>query len=226
MSETERVDEGRASDEGVPDGEGVPEEPAEDNVVDLAWPIPLWTMVPLAVALVATMAWAFGTDRVLVSILPFMALIAAVTVIDLRELRIPNRLLQPAALLALVLIPIASTSDWHDLSLVRALLGALVYGAIYFIVLFIYPPGMGWGDVKFAPLIGAQLGLFGWIPLVRALIASHLVAGAVAIIIVIVRLVMRLVRREPRAGVPVAFPFGPFMALGAVVALLLEAASA
>lgn len=196
-----------------------PDNPSgEDAVVDLAWPVPLWTAAPLAVAVMAVMVWAFGADRVLASVLPFVALLSLITVIDLRELRVPNALLKPASIVAVPLLVIASTSDWIDVSLLRALLGGLVLGAIYFTILMIYPPGMGWGDVKLAPLIGAQLAFFGWIPFVRGLIVSHFVSGIVAIVIVVASLI-RHGRGQPKK----AFPFAPFMVIGAVVALLLEA---
>ena len=198
------------------------EEPASDfdGIEDLAFPIPFAAAWPLAAALAAVMAWRFGADLVLVTVLPFVALLAVLTVIDLRELRVPNAILKPAYVVAVPLFVVGSLSDWDDVSLVRAVIGAAALGALYFVILFIYPPGMGWGDVKLAPLIGAQLAFFGWIPFVRSLIVSHLVSGVVAIVIVVLGLVSR-----GRLRWKTAFPFAPFMAIGAVVALLLEAAT-
>ncbi|MEM7093479.1 MAG: A24 family peptidase [Actinomycetota bacterium] len=193
----------------------------DDGVEDLAWPIPMATIVPLAAAFVALMVWGFGSDRVLISIIPFVVLLAVLTVIDLRELRVPNRLLQPAYLLAIPLLPLAATSDWAELSLLRALFGALALGAIYFVIAMIYPPGMGWGDVKLAPLLGAQLALFGWIPFVRSIIISHFASGIVAVVILLIGMASR-----GRIRWRVAFPFAPFMVLGAVAALVLEATTA
>lgn len=192
---------------------------SDDDIVDLALAVPLWTMPVLALLAAATMWWAFGSDLVLVSILPFAALLAVITIIDLRELRVPNRLLQPAAVLAVPLLVAASTSDWPDLSLVRGVLGAAAYGMAYFVVLLIYPPGMGWGDVKLAPLLGAQLGLFGWVPLVRSVLISHAVSGVVALLIVVLGAVLRGRKWK------IAFPFAPFMAIGALTALVLEGAA-
>lgn len=204
-----------------PDGEpvdGAADGAPDESIVDLAWPVPLWTAAPLAVAAALAMAWAFGADRVLISVVPFVALLSLITIIDLRELRVPNALLKPAYIVGVPLLIVASTSDWVDVSLVRAVLGGLGLGAIYFLILFIYPPGMGWGDVKLAPLIGAQLALFGWMPFVRSLIISHFVSGIVAVIIVVGSLILRG-RGRPK----LAFPFAPFMAIGAIGALLLEA---
>lgn len=185
--------------------------PIEED--DIAWPIPEITMVPLAIAFVALMVWAFGFDWVLVSVVPLAALLAAITVIDLRELRIPNRLTGPAAIAALPLLALSLLSDWDDLSIVRALLGALAMGAFYFVLWYIYPSGMGFGDVKLAPILGAQLAIFGWIPLIRGIIAAHLVSGPVALVLLLVG----------KAKLKTGFPFGPFLVAGTLIALVLEA---
>lgn len=170
-------------------------------------------MWPLAAALVALVTWAFGFDWVLVSVVPFVVLMAVLTVIDLRELRIPDKLTAPAGAAVLPLLALSLFSDWQDLSLIGALLGALAMGSFYFLLFFIYPAGMGFGDVKLAPIIGAQLGFFGWIPLGRGLLAAYLIVGPAAVLL----LVFGKARRST------GFPFGPFMAAGAILALVLEA---
>jgi len=180
---------------------------------DIAWPVPEVAMWPLAAVLVGLMIWAFGGDWVLASTIPFVIFLAVMTVIDLRELRIPDKLTGPAALLAGPLLLLSMLSEWTDISLLRALLGALAMGGLYFVLFFIYPAGMGFGDVKLAPIIGAQLGFFGWIPLVRGLIAAYFIVGPIAILMLIFG----------RAKMKTGFPFGPFMAAGAIVALVLEA---
>jgi len=189
------------------------ESPTSVGPDDIAWPIPKATMWPLAAALVALVTWAFGFDWVLVSVVPFVVLMAVLTVIDLRELRIPDKLTAPAGAAVLPLLALSLFSDWQDLSLIGALLGALAMGSFYFLLFFIYPAGMGFGDVKLAPIIGAQLGFFGWIPLGRGLLAAYLIVGPAAVLL----LVFGKARRST------GFPFGPFMAAGAILALVLEA---
>ena len=189
------------------------DQPSSVGENDIAWPVPVAAMYPLATALSGLMVWAFGLDWVLVSLIPFVIFLSAMTVIDLRELRIPDRLTKPAAMAVVPLLALGLLSDWNGISLVRALVGALAMGAFYFILFFIYPVGMGFGDVKLAPIIGAQLGFFGWIPEVRGLIAAYLIVGPVAILLLIFG----------RAHAKTGFPFGPFMATGAIVALVLHA---
>ncbi|MFT5268529.1 MAG: leader peptidase (prepilin peptidase)/N-methyltransferase [Acidimicrobiales bacterium] len=189
------------------------DQPSSVGKNDIAWPVPVVSMYPLAAALSGLMVWAFGLDWVLVSLIPFVIFLSATTVIDLRELRIPDKLTKPAAIAAVPLLALSLLSDWDDISLVRALLGALAMGAFYFTLFFIYPAGMGFGDVKLAPIIGAQLGLFGWVPEVRGLIAAYFIVGPVAVLLLIFG----------RARMKTEFPFGPFMAIGAIVALVLHA---
>ena len=180
---------------------------------DIAWPVPEVAMYPLAAALSGLMVWAFGFDWVLVSLIPFVIFLSIMTVIDLRELRIPDKLTKPAAIATIPLLALALLSNFDDISLIRALLGAAAMGAFYFTLFFIYPAGMGFGDVKLAPIIGAQLGFFGWIPEIRGLIFAYLIVGPVAILLLIFG----------RARMKTGFPFGPFMAAGAIVALVLHA---
>ncbi len=193
------------------------ESATDDGIEDLAWPIPMMVAWPLGAVVCAVLAWRFGADLVLASVLPFGALLSVLTIIDLRELRVPNAILKPSYVIAVPLMVVSALSDWSQTSLVRALIGGAVLGVVYFLILFAYPPGMGWGDVKLAPLIGAQLAFFGWVPFVRSLLISHLVSGLVAIVIVGAGLVSR-----GRLRWKTAFPFAPFMAVGAIAALILE----
>lgn len=189
--------------------------PDEDNVGtghDLNVEVPAWIMAPLAMIAAGLLIAAFGVNALLWSFVPFAALIASVTIIDLRELRVPNRITGPAAIAALPVLLLASLADWPDLSLVRALLGAAAMGAFYLVLALIYPAGMGLGDVKLAPLLGAQLALFGWVPFVRGLILAFFCIGPVAIVLLLLR----------RAGRKTGLPFAPFMCAGALAALLLE----
>ena len=184
-----------------------------DEVNDLAWPIPVQAMAPLALIFCGVLIWAFGIDWVLAPLLPFAAMLGVMTVIDLRELRIPDKLTRPSLVLVVPLLAIGLLSAYPELSLVRAVLGGAAMFAFYFILLLIYPMGMGWGDVKLAPIIGAVLGFFSWAALVRGLILAYLVVGPVAIVLLLAR----------KANRKTGLPFGPFMGLGAVVALVLEA---
>ncbi len=180
---------------------------------DVRLMVPVWTAIPIAVAFAVALIWAFGSTRLLVSLLPFAAFGAAVTVVDMRELRIPNRLTRPATVIAVPLLWVASTAGWSDLSLTRAALGAVAMSSMYLMLALVWPDGLGLGDVKLAVVLGAQLGLFGWITIVRGVFAAHLLMGPVAIVVLLTH----------RAGRRAALPLGPFLVAGSIAALVIEA---
>jgi prepilin signal peptidase PulO-like enzyme (type II secretory pathway) len=86
------------------------------------------------------------------------------------------------------------------------ILGGLGAGLALFLLVFAYPSGMGMGDVKLALFMGCGLGL----AVVVGLFVGF-VAGAVPAIALLVR--------HGRAARKQAIPLGPFLALGAIVAL-------
>src|SRR5205823_2928327 len=91
------------------------------------------------------------------------------------------------------------------------LLAAFAAAAFLFAFSVVSPQGMGMGDVKLAFLMGAALG--------RGVAGALVVASILSLVPSITILV-----RHGRAGRKVGFPFGPFLALGSVVALFVESA--
>jgi leader peptidase (prepilin peptidase)/N-methyltransferase len=93
-----------------------------------------------------------------------------------------------------------------------ALLGALAYGGGLFVLHVISPRGMGFGDVKFALLIGLVMGALGWAYVAVAAAAAVLSAGLVGVAVLL------------RGGTGKSkLPFGVFMALGTLVAVAFAA---
>ena len=88
----------------------------------------------------------------------------------------------------------------------RLIAGAAAGGFLLAAVLA-YPAGMGMGDVKLAAVMGLVLGRAVAPALLVALVAGTVVGVAV------------MARRGIRDGRKTAIPFGPFLALGSVVAL-------
>lgn len=134
-----------------------------------------------------------------------LALMPAITLIDLRHRIIPNRLTYPA----LLLFPPAVVLAWlvgQATDPVRALLGALLFGGTLFVVAIV-SRGMGMGDVKLAAVIGLVLGALG--------LRYVGVAAAAAIVLGGLGGLVALARGSSRKS---AIPFGPYLAAGAVVA--------
>lgn len=129
--------------------------------------------------------------------------------IDWRTRLLPTRLIAPSygAVASLALMASVLSGDWH--SLLRAAMGWAVAGGLFFILWFIYPKGMGYGDVRLSGILGIALGWLGWAPLVVGVYAGFLLGALGGATLVILRMVDRK-----------RYPFGPFMLVGAVVGVL------
>ena len=127
-------------------------------------------------------------------------LLAALSVVDLEERRVPNRLVLPGLAAALLVRTALDPSP-------RWALGALAAGASLLLLAIVYPAGMGMGDVKLAAFLGAWLGWYGLLALVLGTFAAFLPAAVI-------------LAARGRAARKVGLPFAPFLAVGAVAALL------
>jgi len=149
--------------------------------------------------LIAGCVLAFGlTVEAAVAAL-FCAVLVAVSAIDLEHRIIPNRIVLPATVVVLA----ANTA--RDLSPEWAL-AALAASGFLFAAALAYPGGMGMGDVKLALLMGAALG---------RTVPVALMAGMLAAMVPSVVLLVRHGSKARKMGIP----FGPFLAIGSVVAL-------
>jgi leader peptidase (prepilin peptidase)/N-methyltransferase len=154
-----------------------------------------------ALAVACFVRFGFG-GRALVGAV-FAAVLVLLTAIDLDRRLIPNAIVLPA--LAFVLVAQIAFFPDRTLEWLLASLGAALF---FFVPLWIYPAGMGMGDVKLAALLGAALGR----AVVLAITAGLLAVSAVAAVI--------LVREGLRARKK-AIAFGPFLAFGGLVAFFL-----
>ena len=149
----------------------------------------------------ATAAVAGRSPAAIVITGAFVALLAAVSVIDLRERRIPNVWTYPAVLLALIVSAVAGPG-----TLLLALGGFAVAGG-FFALMFIVGRGrLGMGDVKLGAASGAVLGLAG----APAFLFLGTFAGALAASAMLLR----------GAGRTATFAYGPSLAVGAAIAIL------
>jgi len=129
----------------------------------------------------------------------FCLALVVVTATDLEYRLIPNRVVGPASLVVLAGMTAAKPSPVWAISACAAAAFLLVFSLIS-------PQGMGMGDVKLAFLMGAALGS----TVAAALVIASLVSLVPSVAILV---------RHGRAGRKVGFPFGPFLALGSLVAL-------
>ena len=156
----------------------------------------------LTVVVFASVAAVRGFDADLALELPFAAVLIAVAGIDLEHRIVPNRILLPAAVWALVGAALIDPGELPEL---------LISGAGAFVVLLLaalaYPKGMGMGDVKLVGVMGLYLGA----SVAPAMFAGFL-AGSLAGLV--------MLARHGSAARKMGVPFAPFLALGGLVGLL------
>jgi leader peptidase (prepilin peptidase) / N-methyltransferase len=159
----------------------------------------------LTAALIVSCVAVFGPTPRAALAAGFCAVLVTLAVIDATHRIMPNRIVLPAAGVALV----AHTAMDPSLAwLAWSLAGA---GALFLVVLA-GPRGLGMGDVKLALLLGAVLGASVTVALLVGLLAA-LVPAAIPD--------SRPGDSARKTGVPLA----PFLALGAVVSLFLGEAA-
>ena len=149
--------------------------------------------------LVAGCVLAFGLTADAAVATLFCIALVAVSATDLEHRIIPNKIVLPAAAAVLAAqTALHPSPEWA--------LGALGASGFLFVAALAYPAGMGMGDVKLALLMGAMLGRTVGVALMLGMIAA-LVPGIV--------LLVKHGQKARKMGIP----FGPFLALGSVVAL-------
>jgi leader peptidase (prepilin peptidase) / N-methyltransferase len=161
-----------------------------------------WLVGGTMALLFAALAVTIGPHPQLVPALLLTALVVPASVIDIEHRIIPNAINLPGAVAVLALAVIAQPDRWW-IFLVGGLGAALFLGLAW----LVYPKGMGAGDVKMALMIGFGTGQYVFVALFAGFVLS-LVPSIV------------LLASQGLRGRKAAFPFGPFLAGGAVVALL------
>lgn len=156
--------------------------------------------VELAAGLLfAACFWKFGLSGSALVAAFFCLTLVAVSATDLEHRIIPNRIVVPAGVLVL-----AANTALHPSP--RFAIAACGASGFLLAAALAYPAGMGMGDVKLAFLMGAALGSSVAVALFLGMLAA-LVPG------------IYLLARHGSAARKMGIPFGPFLALGSVVAL-------
>ncbi|MFC1999576.1 prepilin peptidase [Chloroflexota bacterium] len=167
-------------------------------------PIPMrLPMVELLTGLAfALLYWNYGLSAELGMSIVYASFLIVIFFIDLDHQLILNKVSYPGIVVAFIF-----SFLWPDLGVVNALTGGAIGFAILFLPFIIYPKGMGGGDLKLALMIGLMVGS----PEVLVGILMGIIGGGLAAILL---LGLRIKRRGE------AIPFGPFLCIGAMAALL------
>jgi leader peptidase (prepilin peptidase)/N-methyltransferase len=152
----------------------------------------------------------FAGDWALPAYLVLAASLLVVSIIDLEHYVIPNRVVYPTIALALPLLAGAAALEHDWARFTHALIGGAVAWTLLLLVHLISPRGMGFGDVRLSFILGLYLGWLGAGHVALGMFLGFFLGSIAGIALVIVR---RRSRKE-------AIPFGPFLAAGAMLAVL------
>jgi leader peptidase (prepilin peptidase)/N-methyltransferase len=151
----------------------------------------------------------FGAHFALVPFIVFFSVLVVVSTTDLSHGLIPRRLVYPGlAVISGLLVVVASVDgQWHRLA--TAGIGAVAAFAVLFVIWWLAPRGIGFGDVRLAALIGLATGWIGLLDVYVALVAAFIVGllGGVATTVLL------------GTGRQTRIPFAPALAAGAIVAV-------
>jgi leader peptidase (prepilin peptidase)/N-methyltransferase len=135
--------------------------------------------------------------------LVLVGILVPIALIDFDHRVIPNKITGPGALVALALGLALKPSGVPE-----QLIAGTAAATFLLVFVIAYPRGMGIGDVKLAGVLGLFLGRSVAVAILMAVLAGAVVGVAV------------MARVGVKQGRKTAIPFGPFLALGGVVALL------
>jgi leader peptidase (prepilin peptidase)/N-methyltransferase len=186
-----------------------------DNVPVLSWLVlrgrcrsceaPISVRYPIVEATtgalwVAVAAFADDALHMVLGLLLVTALVP-LTLVDVDRRLLPNKITLPASVAAVAAALLLDAGF-----LPEQLMAGAAAGGFFLLAAIAYPRGMGMGDVKLAGMLGLYLGRAVAPALFIALVAGVLVGGAI------------IARKGAAEGRKTAVPFGPFLALGGIVA--------
>ncbi|HEX76108.1 MAG TPA: prepilin peptidase [Dehalococcoidia bacterium] len=150
--------------------------------------------------LAAFLYWHYGLGWELAMVAFYCCLFLVLLVIDLEHGILPNRIVYPGMVIALIMAVVAEPG------IKNAAIGGGIGLGLLLIPALVYRGGMGWGDVKLAGLVGLVTGFpLVFVAIFLAIISGGLIAG--------ILLLLKLKRRKE------AIAFGPFLSLAAMATL-------
>lgn len=157
------------------------------------------------------LGWMLGTTPVLVAWLLLAVSGAVLGYIDARTRYLPSAIIWPSYLVVgLALLGAAVVSgEWGSLR--RAVIAGVIGFVVFYVLWFVFPRGVGFGDVRLSGLLGLALGWLGWGEFVTGLYGGFFLGAVVGIALIVTKV---MTRKQ-------MVPFGPFMLIGALGGVLL-----
>lgn len=164
--------------------------------------------------LFVALAWRIAELKLLPALpayLIFGAAAVALTMIDVDVHRLPNGIVLPAYPVLGLALTLAAVILDEPQALLRAAICGMALFLLYFLLAFINPRGMGFGDVKLSGVIGGMLGFLSYATFFVGAFAGFVIGGIFGLLMILTR----------GQTLKTKLPFGPFMLSGAFLALFL-----
>lgn len=197
--------------------------PGRDNIPVFSWILlrgrcrnchsPISKRYPLVElasgVLFAGAAARFGFHWDLPAFLVLLATLLALAWIDFEHLVLPKRIIYPVLVVEAVLFSLAAalSGQWHELLV--AVLSAISWFIVFYAINALSPRSLGFGDVRFAPLLGLGLGWLGVPYVILGFFAANFIGAVVGVSLIAAKKMTRHQR----------IPYGVFLALGATLAI-------
>jgi leader peptidase (prepilin peptidase)/N-methyltransferase len=140
----------------------------------------------------------------------FAAVLVALSAIDLDTRTLPRGIIYVGGVIGAVLLAAAALGEGEPGRIGLAAAGAVIAFAFFLLLHLISPAWMGFGDVRLSGYLGGHLGWLGLLHVPVGLFLGFAIGAVVGIGLM----------AAGRAGRRTQVPFGPFLALGALVAVL------
>lgn len=167
-----------------------------------------WLLAVGCVVAAGLAVWARGAQPDVLAAMVLAVAGVLLAVEDFAHHRLPNAIMQPAAVAVVLLLTVAALLDDAWLALLRGAIAAVGCGVLYLALALARPTGLGLGDVKLGALLGLWLGWLGWQAVVVGVLMGFVLGGVVGLLLIAAR----------RANRRSAIAFGPWLLLGAAVA--------
>jgi leader peptidase (prepilin peptidase)/N-methyltransferase len=146
-----------------------------------------------------------------ISVTPAICVLAAAivstSVIDLKYMKLPTKILYPTLILGGILLAVASYQTHDFKRMLTALIVGLIAAALLFLFFMILPPGsIGLGDVRLIAIQSFFLGWFGWKFAILGFALGIVVGGFLTLGL----LAFGVKKMKDK------IPFGPFLSIGAL----------
>lgn len=161
--------------------------------------------------LFALTTWRIGEHLDLVAFLILASALVALALIDVEHLLLPRSIVYPTlfAVAGWLAISAAHYGQWHRLE--DAAIIAVSWFVLFFVMNFLSPRSLGFGDVRLSLVLGLALGWLGLGVVFIGFFVSNLLGAVVGLSLIAAK---KKSRDEP-------IPYGVYLAAGTIFAILI-----